>query len=212
MYTLYGMTGSCSMAVHVLLNELNQPVTYKDVRVPEGQSRPAEFLKINPRGNVPVLVDGDTVVREGAAIITYLLDKHSSPMLPKSGPERAKALEWIMFGNASMHPAYGKVFFLMHALKEESPAKQQAMDAAIAGINKLWADVDTQLSKTPYVCGDKISAADILFTVYANWGQGGFAKNITLGANVKRMLKDISSRPAYQKALADEKVEYKAAA
>lgn len=211
MYTLYGMTGSCSMAVHAVLNELNQPVTYVDVRVPEGQSRPAEFLAINPRGNVPVLIDGDLTMREGGAIICYLLDKHNSLMLPKSGASRATALEWLAFANATMHPAYSRVFFILANIKDET-GKEQAMAAALKAINKLWSDVDAQLAKTKFICGDSYSAADILLSVIANWGQGGFAKDITFGDNVKRMLATISVLPSFQKALADEKVHYKAAA
>ena len=211
MYTLYGMTGSCSMAVHIILNELGQELNVIDVRVPEGQKRPAEFLAINPRGNVPVLIDGDITMREGGAIITYLLDKHASPMLPNSGPARAKALEWLMFANATMHPAYSRVFFTMANVKNPE-GKEEMMAASLKSINKLWADVDAELAKTPFICGQEISAADILLSVIANWGQGGFASQITLGANVKRMLKAVSARPAYQKALAAEGVTYKAAA
>jgi glutathione S-transferase len=211
MYTLYGMTGSCSMAIHITLNELNQPVKIIDVRVPEGQPRPAEFLKINPRGNVPVLIDGDITMREGGAILTYLLDKHQSPMLPPSGAARAKALEWLAFANATMHPAYTRVFFILGNIKNEQ-GKEEAMTAALNAINKLWADVDAELAKTPYICGQEISAADILLAVIANWGQASFAQQLTFGSNVKRMFKAVSSRPAYQKALAAEGVEYKAAA
>jgi glutathione S-transferase len=215
MYTLYGMTGSCSMAVHVLLNELGQPVEMRDVRVPAGQPRPAEFLKVNPRGNVPVLVDGEIVMREGGAIMSYVLDKHNSPMLPKEGAGRARALEWLMFANATMHPAYSRVFFI-NATAKDAAVKEALLDAAIANINKLWADVDSELAKSPFICGDEVSAADILLSVIANWGfsdaHGGFASRIRFGSNVKRMLQAISARPAYQQALAAEKVEYRAAA
>jgi len=211
MYTLYGMTGSCSMAVHAVLNELNQPVKVIDVRVPEGQPRPAEFLSVNPRGNVPVLIDGDLTMREGGAIITYLLDKHASTMLPKSGADRARALEWLMFANATMHPAYSRVFFILANVTDVA-GKEQAMAAALKSINKLWADVDAQLAKTTFICGDSYSAADILLSVIANWGQATFAKQLTFGDNVKRMVRAVSALPAFQKVLADEKVEYKAAA
>lgn len=210
MYTLYGMTGSCSLAVHILLNELNQPVTLIDNRVPAGQPKPAALLAVNPRGNVPVLVEGDFVMREGGAILNYLMDKHNSPMLPKDGPARGRALEWLAFANATMHPAYSRVFFLM--AQAESGGRDEALKRSYAAIDKLWADVDAELANKKFIGGDSISAADILLSVIANWGQATFAKNLTFGANVKRMLKEVSSRPAYQKALADEGVEYKAAA
>ena len=210
MYTLYYMPGTCSMAVHTMLHELNQPAKFENVRDAEGKTKP-EYLKVNPRGNVPVLMDGDHMIREGGAILSYLMDKHNSPMLPKSGPERATALEWLMFANATMHPAYARVFFIMRTVTDKA-AKEEALKAAYAAINKNWAEVDAQLAKTPYVCGKECSAADILLTVIANWGMGAFASNFTFGENTKRMIKAVSARPAFQKAMEMEHVEYKAAA
>jgi len=207
MYKLYYAPGACSMAVHVALNECNQPVTLEKIDIFTGQNRTPEFLKLNPRGQVPVLVDGDQPLREGAAILMHILEKHNSPLLPKSGKERTEALEWLMFANATLHPAYGRVFFLMR----NGAAEGQAMDAAIASINKLWEEVDQHLSTHTFVCGEHITIADILLTVIANWSSN-MPQPIRLGANVKRLLKNIIARPSYQTALAVEEVEYKAAA
>jgi glutathione S-transferase len=204
MYKLYYSPGACSLAIHVLLNELNQPVEMilkKDVK---------DFAAINPTGAVPVLDDDGVVLPEGAAIVLHLLEKHKSPMLPASGPARANALKWLMFANATMHPAYSKMFFVKGNVTDKT-AQEQAAKAAAEGLTKLWAIVDAQLAKTLYVCGQEISAADILLSVYANWA-GYFTVEVPLGVNVKRMLKNVSSRPSFQKALKAEQVEYKAAA
>ncbi len=209
MYTLYGKNGTCSMAVHALLNELNQPTTYIHSFDADGKAS-AELRALNPVGQIPVLKDGDIVMTEGAAIMSYLLDKHESAMLPKSGAGRAAALQWLAFANATMHPAYGRVFFLKYNLGAEA-AKSPLMATAVQKINDLWAVVDAQLAKHAYVTGDSISAADILLTVIANWTQN-VPGTVTFGANVTRLLKEVSARPAYQKTLAAEQVEYKAAA
>ena len=207
MYKLYYSPGACSMAIHVALNECDQPVTLEKTDLMSGQNQSPEYLKLNPRGQVPVLVDGDQPIREGAAILLYILEKHNSPLLPKSGKERTEALEWLMFANATLHPAYSRAFFL----KRNGMTEGAVMDAAIANINKLWAEVDARLASRPYICGEHISIADILLTVIANWS-GSMPQPIALGANTKRLLKNVSTRPAYQKALAAEHVEYKAAA
>ena len=155
------MSGACSMAIHVILNELEQEVEIENVRMLEGQKHSAEFLKVSPRGQVPVLVEKDgNSIREGAAIMIYLLDKYNSPMLPKNGKDRAKALEWLMFANATMHPIYGRIFFAMRNNFEQSD-KDQIFKITAEQINKLWAEVDEQLAKTKFLCGDQISAADI---------------------------------------------------
>ena len=205
MYTLYYMPGACSMAVHVLLNELGQDVKLVNAT---GEGR-AELLKVNPRGMVPTLVDDGVVIREGGAILSYLLDKHNSPMLPKSGKERAAALEWLMFGNATLHPAYGRAFGAMKGFSGE--VKDKVLVAAVENINKLWTDVEARLSESPYLAGKELGAADILLTVIANWS-GHISSDIVIGPKTKALLKQVISRPAYQKALKDEQVEYKAAA
>lgn len=212
MYTLYYSPAACSMAVHVILNELNQEVKLVNVSLSEGKNRDPEFLKVNPRGQVPVLVDDGHVIREGAAIIVYLMDKHNSALLPKSGKERATALQWLMYGNATLHAAYSKAFMINRA-EIDNAAKATLMKAAIGAINTLWAELDSELATKPYLCGNECSAADILVTVIANWAQWLPAEHIiVLGDNVKRLVKTVIARPAYQKAIAAENIEYNIAA
>lgn len=200
-YKLFYKPGACSMAVHVILNELGVPfeaIKQDDLKAPD-------FVKLNPRGQVPLLVVDGEPVKEGAAIITYLLDTHANDLLPQSGIARAKALEWLMWGNASLHPACGRVFWLSKQSFDDA-TKAELSKLLLAQVQSLWDEADARLATTKYLAGDQITAGDILLAVIANWGVG------TPGANVKRVLKDVINRPAYQKALAAEKIEYKAAA
>lgn len=203
-YKLYYKPGACSMAIHVILNELNVPfeaIKQDDLKAPD-------FLKLNPRGQIPLLIVGGEPIKEGAAIITYLLDTHANDLLPKSGIERAKALEWLMWCNASLHPACSKIFGLKKPTADvlDAKAKEDLQNLYLSQVQELWNEADARLAKTKYLAGDKVTAADILMAVIANWGLG------TPGANVKRVLKDVIARPSYQKALAAEQIEYKAAA
>jgi len=209
MYKLYIMPGTCSMAVHIVLNELNQPVELINISASSGAANRPEYLKRNPLGSVPALDDDGHLITEGAAIITYLLDKHKSPMLPASGKERATALQWLMFANATMHPVYGRGFFLKRATEDATQAA--LLKSTVERINELWAIVDKKLGETPYITGSSISAADILLSVIANWS-GNISPDIQFGENSKRLFKEISNRPSAQKAFASEQVEYKAAA
>ena len=209
MYKLYYMPGACSLAIHAVLKELNQEAELENVRPVSGQARSAAFLQDNPRGQVPTLVDDGFVIREGGAILIYLLDKHNSSLLPKSGKERATALEWLMFANATLHPTYSRIFFALHAIKDKA-AQDAIITPTAARINELWAEVDAKLAKTKYICGNEITAADILLAVIANWGIETFPFEIKRGENLKRMLKDVSSRAAFKKALEAEGASYKA--
>lgn len=210
MYKLYYSPGACSMAIHVALNECNQPVALEKINLRE--KRTPEFLKINPRGQVPVLVDGDLVIREGVAILIYLCEKHQSPLLPKSGKERAVALEWLCFCNATLHPSYSRCFFLMRNT-EDAKAKEQLLGIATAMVNKLWGEVEERLGKTAYLAGEAITMADILMTVIANWNDHLPSPGaVTLGLRTKKLLQTVIARPAYKKALKVEEVVYKSAA
>lgn len=209
MYQLYYSPGACSMAIHVVLNEVNQPVDLKPINLQE--KRPEELLKLNPRGQVPVLVEDGKPMREGGAMMVYLCDKHKSALMPQSGWERAQALQWLMWGNSSLHPAYSRTFWIMRNVKDEA-MKTQLLETSVVQINAMWAEVDQHLGNWTFLAGKECTAADILMTVIANWGQWLPPGSIKLGDNVKRVLRAVIARPAYQKALAAEKVDYKAAA
>jgi glutathione S-transferase len=209
MYKLFYSPGACSMAVHVALNETG--AKYQLVKAElHGAQKDQELLKVNARHQVPVLVDGDQVIREGAAILIHLLEKENSPLLPKADPTRARALEWLCWANSSLHPKYGLGFSVKGV--SDDPKIQDAVGAfACKNIQKLWDDAETHLAKNKYLAGDQITMGDILMTVIANWSPK-MPKPINLGANVKRVIREVIARPSYQEALSSEQVEYKAAA
>ncbi len=204
MYTLYYLPDACSLATQVILHELKQPVSLINMQdVPD-------FKAINPVGSVPVLVNQDAnnrenVRREGAAIILHLLNSHENIMLPKSGLSRDRAIENIMFANATMHPAYGRLFFISQHITDEN-TQQQAYQAATQAINGLWHVVELQLSQQDFLGGDAPGAADILLAVYARWG-GSFPVEIQLGTNTQKMLSAVQQMPNFLKALQAEKVQ-----
>lgn len=198
MYKLYYMPGACSLAIHALLNELNQDVELID------RNKVSDFDKLGSRGMIPVLVDNGQIIREGAAIILYLLEKHKNQMLPEGGLEKARFTEWLMFANATLHPAYGRLFFIGKTLAD-GPAKEQALNAASDIISTLWASVDTQLESSTFIFGERISVVDMMLTVYASWG-AYFPVDILMSDKVKRMIAAVQAHPAYIKAVADEQV------
>lgn len=210
MYKLYYSPGVCSLAVHVALNECGVPFELINTSIPEGKNKDAAFLKLNPRGQVPVLIDGDLPIREGGAILSYLCDKEKSALLPTSGAARATALEWLMWGNASLHPAYSRFFWLSRTVQDEAQ-KKVLLQAAVSSIQAFWDEAEIRLGTNKYLAGDKVTIGDILLTVIADWN-GWLSQPVNYGPNVKRVLKEISSRPAYQKSLQAEGLSYKSAA
>lgn len=201
MYTLYYSPATCSLATHALLNELNQE--FKLIE----KSKVASFEEINPAGTVPVLIDGNTKIQEGAAIALYLMEKHGSELLPVEDEQRSTVIQWMLFANATMHPAYSKIFFISKN-SPDSGAKEELLKLAGKNVSELWKVVDEQLRNNKFVSGENISMADIMLSVYSNWNNF-FPGLVDLGENSIRMIREVSSRPAFKKAIELEKIKFK---
>lgn len=199
MYTLYYLPGACSLATHVVLHELDQAVKIIDKQMVD------DFSSINPVGSVPVLVDNGHTRQEGAAIMLHLLNTHQNTLLPATGESRERAIQNIMFANATMHPAYGRLFFIAQNMVDEK-AKQSAYEAAAASITQLWGVVEQQLEGSLFLGGDQPSAADIMLTVYYRWGEH-HPVEIKTGPNTQKMLAAVVAMPNFQRALAAEQSE-----
>lgn len=207
MYTLYYSPNACSLAIHALLHSLNVPFEAKQIATSKGEQFSAEFQKINPRAQVPVLVvDGKETIREGAAIIMWLCEKHQSNWLPAAGtPTRAKALEWVMYLNSSLHPKFGTVF-KPDRYTENKDAQQELKQNGYANIQKGFDEIEEQLGKTPYLCGNDFTVADVLCAVIARW-TNGFNGAVKLGSKTQALVKTVEQNPAFQKAVTAESAE-----
>jgi len=191
MYKLYYSQGACSVATQVVLRELGQEVKIIDAQ------QDKHFKAINPVGAVPVLIDGNKTLTEGAAIMLHILNKHKSSLYPENEHDRLNSNQDIMFANATMHPAYGRLFFLAQHVSDEK-VKQETLNAAAESINQLWQVVENQLASKSFLGGDTPSAADIMLTVYSRWG-AYFPVDIIIGKETTKMLTAVQAMPAYIK-------------
>lgn len=193
MYTLYYSAGACSKAVHIALNECGADYEAVCCNL-HGGAPDKNLLAVNARHSVPVLSDNGYNIREGAAILTYLLDKERSELLPQSGTQRAAALEWLAWCNATLHPAYSNLFSVTRVSND--PQVQTAIATYWQGrVQKLWDDAEVQLSKNAYLAGDNATIADVLMTVIAQWQPAGLKVNF--GPNTQRVLDAIKARPSW---------------
>ena len=112
-----------------------------------------EYLKINPYGKVPAMVDGDTVLYESCIINEYLDEKYGAPRLMPSDPAaRAKARILIDFGLTQMDSVYTKL--RMEMTKEEKDRNRETVDAAKQDIKKRLQRLEEELGDKEYLLGD----------------------------------------------------------
>ena len=193
MYTLYFSPGACSLAIQAVLHHLDQEVNAIDV------NKVDNYADINPVGAVPVLIDGETTLKEGGAILLHLLEKHQSRLLPASGSARQKAIHDLMFANSTVHPAYARLFFIGNNISDEK-AKHEALNATALELNKLWGIIEKELADKPFLGGNEPAVADFLLAVYSTWGTY-FPIDVVFGEQTYAMIKAIHALPSYQKAL-----------
>ncbi|WP_257457879.1 glutathione S-transferase family protein [Archangium lipolyticum] len=120
-----------------------------------------EFLKINPAGKLPALVDGDTRVFEGTAICMYLAEKYPQANLaPKPGtPERGRYLSLMVYSTSQLEPSMGDKLMNVQTTPQRG-----------------WTDFETtldvverELGKGPYLFGDWFTAADVMIGSMFIW-------------------------------------------
>lgn len=143
--------------VKVVLAEKNLPYDILPVDLKKQEQKTPDFLKLNPYGKVPVLVDDGTVLYESCIINEYLNEKYPNPaLLPADLGKRAKARILIDYGLAHLDGAYQKL--RVELMKEEKEQNQEVVDAAKNSLRKLLQHLEKELEE-PYLVGD-FSLAD----------------------------------------------------
>lgn len=200
MIKLYTSAGACSLADHIVLRWIGKPF---DVQVVSRDERKSpEFLKLNPAGAVPVLVDDGWVLTQNAAILHYLCDIYPDTGLD-GGPTpkgRAEVNRWLSFLNADVHPAFHPLFGMYAYLGSE--CEDKVKQAAREKLQGYFKRLDAQLEGKDYLTGARSIADPYLFVVlrWAHAMKLDLAGMANLDAFDKRMRAD----PAVQEAMKAE--------
>ena len=159
MIDLYTAPTPNGWKVSILLEELRMPYTVRPIRLQDGEQKEPWYLKLNPNGRIPTIVDrdeGDFAVFESGAILIYLAEK-AGRLLPADRKGRSTVIQWVMFQMGGIGPMQGQanVFF------RYAPEK---IDYAIARYQnetkRLYRVLDTRLSDHEFLAGE-YSIADI---------------------------------------------------
>lgn len=164
---LYEFGPTRSIRARWMLQELGVDFEAISVNLRAGEHRRPEFLKINPTGKLPVLVDGDFVLSESAAIVLYLAEKYRK-FLPADAQGRAEVNKWLLFTVTELEQPLWRM--TRHsALYPE--AKRSPADIALAGEDfRFMADVaEKHMAGRSYVVGDSPTVADFVLAYTLDW-------------------------------------------
>lgn len=170
---LFYVPGAASLAPHMTLEECG--ASYQLIRVHRDDDgnviEPLDYAELNPSGRVPVLRDGDQVLREAAAIVMHVSDVFPEAELapPPGSRPRAEWYRWLCFLTNTVQVAY-LCYFQPHRYAPPE-AQAQVTDRARANLVELRATVASELGDGPYVLGDTFSSADLFLAMMIRWGR-----------------------------------------
>jgi glutathione S-transferase len=158
-----------SYKVRLLLNQLGIPCEIIEVDILKGESRTAEFLKINPNGRTPVLDDNGFVLAESNAIVAYLA--RGTKFLPDDKKQFALVFQWMFFEQYSHEPYIATSrFWLQH--KPDSPEKTALLASKRDGGWAALKVMEDYLGKHDFFVG-AYSIADIALFAYTHVANEG---------------------------------------
>jgi len=189
MMKLYGMGPTRSLRARWALQELDAQFEFVPVDLQAGEHRHPDFLRLNPAGKLPVLVDGDQVITESAAIVMYLAEKYADKgLMPASLQDRAQAYRWSFFAVTELEQPLWRIARHSFVYPE---AKRLPADIPLAREEflEMAAVLDRHMEGREFIVGERISIADCVTAYVLDWGNenglvAGFAN---LAAYLERM-------------------------
>ena len=198
MIDLYTSNTPNGYKASIILEELKLPYNVIAVDLFKKEQKKAEYLKLNPNGRIPIIVDRENdnfVVFESGAILIYLAEK-TGKFLPNKPKKRSVVLQWLMFQMGGIGPMQGQA----HVFYRYTPEKiEYAINRYQKETFRLYKVLDDQLKEKEYLADD-FSIADIATWPWVNRHQwaGVDIRNLL---NLRRWMENLGNRPAFQKGI-----------
>jgi GST-like protein len=180
----------------ICLEELEMPYEVQIVNLLQGDQKKPEYVRLNPNGRIPTIVDHDAddfVVFESGAILLYLAEK-AGRLLPTDRRGRSKVTQWLMFQMGGIGPMMGQANVFFRYFPEKI---QPAIDRYQNECRRLFEVLDARLGESAWLADD-YSVADI-----ANWSWVRTYKwsgvDITGLDHLRRWMDQMAARPACQR-------------
>jgi glutathione S-transferase len=196
---LYYSPGACSLSPHIVIRELGLPVELEKTDLAAKKTaHGADFLAVNPKGQVPTLeLDDGQILTEGPAIVQYLADrKPDAGLLPAAGSmDRYRVQEWLNHITSELHKSYTPLF--------NPQAPEEYKNIARANLAKRYRRIDEQLKGKAYLMGDRFTVADAYLFTVTTWA-GYVNVDLSEFPNLQAFQKRVGERPGVKEALKAE--------
>ena len=200
---LYYSPGACSLAPHIVLEELGLPYEALRISTAEGQQRTPEYLRINPRGRVPTLVVNGKVLVENVAILTFLGGGFPERGLwPARTWEQAQALSFMAWLADTVHPAFAH-FYRPERYVNDADCVEMVKAGGRKTFGESLTEIDALLAGKRWAAGGRFSVLDAYLLVFYRWGNR-IAFPMKDLKNYTALADRVLARPAVKRVMAAE--------
>lgn len=166
---LYEFAPTRSIRVRWMLQELGVDFESIAVNIEAGEHHNSEFLKLNPSGRVPVLVDDDLVLTESVAILLYLAEKYPHKgLLPTDIKQRSQVYRWLLFTTAEIEQPLWRIWYHTGVYP-----KHQRLSAEVSlarqDFKELVAVMENHMHGRQFIVGDTVTVADFAAAYTLDW-------------------------------------------
>jgi glutathione S-transferase len=206
MYQLHYFPANANAAPHMLLEELGAKYELVLVERAKNAQKSAEYLKINPNGRIPTLVDNGLAISEAAAIVMHLVDQHAEAGLaPKIGTqERAKFYQWLTFLTNSLQEELMIWQYPSRLAGDDAAAVEIVKNGAEARASNFLDVIETHLKANgPLFLGKTLSAVDFYLVMLARWARP-MHNPPRARPHIAKLLDKVTALPSVRRAYASE--------
>jgi glutathione S-transferase len=203
MITVHHARRARSVRLIWVLEELGLPYETLPLEFSRDSLHSADYKKLHPLGQVPVLIDGDITMIESGAIVEYLLQRYGNGrlQLPASASwaARAEYLQWFHFGEATLAKQLSEI--VRNRFGHEPERVPESLEIGRRRFHEALQVIERALAGKSYICGEQFTAADIMVSYPITMGK--IVSELPPGIdNALAYMNRLKQRPAYAKAWA----------
>jgi len=191
-FTLYTAPTPNGWKISIALEEMGLPYDVRVVDFATNEQKSDWYVKLNPNGRIPTLVDDGFALFESGAILIYLAEK-TGRFLPRDVQGRSRVIQWVMFQMSAVGPMMGQANVFLRYFPEKI---QPAIDRYQREVTRLFGILDRQLAAHEYIAGDYSIAYMALWPWVSGYEWSGVS--IQEFTNLQRWLAQVGERPAVQ--------------